>query len=604
MNEQLELADVIPASLAITAMRDSGYKNTAYALAELIDNAVQAEASLVQVVCQEQWEEISTRRRRRIQSIGVLDNGIGMDAETLRLSLQFGNGTRLNDRSGIGRFGMGLPNASISQAGRVEVWTWQNGVGNALYSYLDVREIQAGRLRAVPRPELMAPPSEWLEHSSELGETGTLVVWSEIDQARLTWKTAKATLENTSRLAGRVYRKRIHSGEVDIQLIAEDDENEVQYDQYVEANDPMYLIAPSDTPAPFGTSPMFQQWGERDQKFVIPVDDRDYEVVVRISWAKQETVPEDGTDRGSKPYGKHAARNVGVSLMRADREIDLDSSWARSYEPTERWWGVEVDFPPGLDEVFGLTNNKQSANIFSHMARFDWEQEAEEGETFLAFKERLREQNDPRVHLIDIVDYIRTQLTEVRNRLSDQTKGTRGGGKTRHSGATADDKASSKFKERAAEGHHAEGDRDVFDEKAREDLVRDLTRNKHYPEKDAREIADAVKRRERKTIFLEAFADSYALFQVEQRPGGITEIVFNRSHPAFDKLVSALDTNTGGATDADLVDRIHDASDTLRLLFAAWARYEIEDVPNRARVREARHEWGKMARVFLEDSSE
>lgn len=32
--------EVIPPKLAVKAMRDSGYKNTAYAIAELIDNSV------------------------------------------------------------------------------------------------------------------------------------------------------------------------------------------------------------------------------------------------------------------------------------------------------------------------------------------------------------------------------------------------------------------------------------------------------------------------------------------------------------------------------------------------------------------------------------
>ena len=35
--------EIIPPELAVKAMRDSGYKNTAYALAELIDNSVQAQ---------------------------------------------------------------------------------------------------------------------------------------------------------------------------------------------------------------------------------------------------------------------------------------------------------------------------------------------------------------------------------------------------------------------------------------------------------------------------------------------------------------------------------------------------------------------------------
>src|SRR3546814_1682769 len=63
------------------------------------------------------------------------------------------------------------------------------------------------------------------------------------------------------------------------------------------------------------------------------------------------------------------------------RELDLDPAWTNSYDPTERWWGVEVEFPSTLDEVFGVTNTKQSATIFSHMAQFDWKAEANPGES-------------------------------------------------------------------------------------------------------------------------------------------------------------------------------------------------------------------------------
>ena len=75
-----------------------------------------------------------------------------MNVAELRRALQFGNGGRLNDRSGIGRFGMGLPNSSISQARRVDVWSWQDGKANAIHSYLDVSEIEDGRLQNVQSP--------------------------------------------------------------------------------------------------------------------------------------------------------------------------------------------------------------------------------------------------------------------------------------------------------------------------------------------------------------------------------------------------------------------------------------------------------------------
>ena len=146
IGEQLRF-DFVPTALAVNAMRDNGYKNAAYAIAELIDNSIQARAGSVELLCVESEEQlIRERRRRRIRQVAVLDNGAGMDSEVLRQAIQFGNGTRLNDRSGIGRFGMGLPSASISQCRRLEVWL--AGLGNlgpdkpTLHTYLDLGEIE------------------------------------------------------------------------------------------------------------------------------------------------------------------------------------------------------------------------------------------------------------------------------------------------------------------------------------------------------------------------------------------------------------------------------------------------------------------------------
>lgn len=589
--------EIIPAHLAVKAMRDSGYRNTAYALAELIDNSVQAGATDVEVFCVEERQLVSERERRRISQIGVLDNGHGMSPKVLREALQFGNGSHLNDRSGIGRFGMGLPNSSISQCRRLDVWSWQSGPDNAMRTYLDVDDIEAGRLQKVPEPMHDPLPPEWRARARSLGTTGTLVLWQGFDEHRLTWRGARATLENTEALAGRMYRKFIGVGTVAIRLVALENDTET-FGRDARVNDPLYLMTPSSTPAPFESSPMFQPWGP-DEEFLVPFGGMDHKVFVRISWARPETVPDNGTDRGHQPYGKHAAKNIGVSILRAGRELDLDPGWANGYDPVERWWGVEVEFPPALDEVFGVPNNKQAATIFSAMAQFDWESEAEAGERYKELKDRLREEGDPRAELMDIAQYIHDQIRHVRARLKDQTKGLRSGGGRRHEDTSVEDRASTKFKERAESGYKTEQDNQVFDGEAKQSLVDDLVNRKNYPERAANEIADAVEKRGKRVIFVEAELDGYAFFKVEQRPGGITEIIFNTAHPAYDQLVLALDGDLEGATDKDLMERIANASDTMRMLFAAWARYEMEDVPNRGRINDMRHEWGKMARVFL-----
>src|SRR5262245_29147694 len=144
--------DFVPTHLVVKAMRDSGYKNAAYAIAELMDNSIQAGATSVELLCSEDEVQLQTRRRRRLDQIAVLDNGSGMDGRTLRTALQFGNGSYLDAKQGMGKFGMGLPNSSVSQCTRVDVWTWQSGPDSAIHTYLDVKQILDG-MTEVPDPE-------------------------------------------------------------------------------------------------------------------------------------------------------------------------------------------------------------------------------------------------------------------------------------------------------------------------------------------------------------------------------------------------------------------------------------------------------------------
>src|SRR5688572_26975365 len=145
----------------IQATRDSGYKGTASAISELVDNSLQAGADRISILLAEVGGEFPVE-------VSVLDNGRGMDPFTLRQALRFGGSSRFGDRSGLGRYGMGLPNSSLSQGCRVSVYTWQSlepqrskakrqAVPETVYtSYLDVDEIARGELKNVPVPRVAA----------------------------------------------------------------------------------------------------------------------------------------------------------------------------------------------------------------------------------------------------------------------------------------------------------------------------------------------------------------------------------------------------------------------------------------------------------------
>ena len=613
-NVQQELfkdADIMPAEYAITALRDSGYKNTAYALAELIDNSQQARASSIEILCVQTREIISYRERSRLSKIAVLDNGTGMNAVTLHMALQFGRGSYLEDRSGIGRFGIGLPNASISQARRVEVWSWQNGPDNALLSYIDVDEIEAGKQKKIPTPKHQVLPKEWRNMSDQISKSGTLVVWSKLDPHRLTWKTAKATLVNTERLVGRIYRRFILDESISIRLYAQEETGEIVYDEYAAFEDPLYLSASRLVPEPFNEQPMFDHVFDDPQN--IEFGGSTYTVNVRYSLAKKETIEFAGTmrNRGQMPYGLHAAKNIGVSLVRAGRELVLDPSWCIGYDPRERWWGAEVEFPPALDEVFGVTNNKQAATHFAELASLDWKQLKEDDEEFRDVVIRLKEEGDPRGYLLPLQDSIKRTLGQLRDEIEKQGKGRRSTRKNRHNEpddvtGTVNESWKGRSKERPIHGEEQpRTDQDY------EELKEDITQNKKYAETDAEALVELIRQADLRVVFLEAdFTNSTQLFNVEIKGGNVTEIIFNRRHPAFRDIfgtINTIDEDVENLEQQEVLERLRRAVNATKIIFAAWGRYEREAGVDRARrLEKVRNDWGQIAASFLEpeDDSE
>ena len=609
---------IFPIDLIVSAMRDSGYKNTAYALAELIDNSVQAGARLVEAICFEKEMQVGSRRRKRIDQIAVIDNGTGMDGDVLRASLMFGNGTRLNDRSGIGRFGVGLPNASFSQGRKVEIWSWQNSsVSNALYTYIDYDEIKDSGMVCVPEP-VHSKPHDFILGLSQQdylnNKNGTIVLWSKLDDERMTWKTSSSTIKHTSKLAGRIYRHLIKDGSVQIELSSFDlDKNEITIPQEpLLPNDPLYLIDVSSTPAPFDKNAMFQPLGD---SYIFDIEWKGVksQVTVTCSIAKKETVSEadkvNVRNRGDMPYGKDADKNVGVSLVRANRELLLDPSWANHSDPRDRWWGCEISFSPDLDEVFGVVNNKQEATVWGQFAQSEWEDLRDnDNETLSDVIDRLKEEGDPRGVLVAISKYVKDQINIMRSILKDQTKG-RNAKPKRHENPLAPDVPDIATNRRDERAKHRQTDRD--NESLSEDdkgvLRQDLVTKSGYSEDAAARKVDLIWTRKRHVDFIEEAENSPAFFSINLRPGGLSLISLNNRHLFFQRLKPLLDEETDLETLSveDCREQLADTREVLQLLFAAWARLEEETaLEARRKLDQIRYDWGAMVNFYLDEEAE
>ena len=625
---------IIDSKMTVQAMRDSGYKSTTHALAELIDNSIEGGATAIEIFGVNRRSERTGRFM--LKELAVLDNGEGMDEFTLRGSLRYGHGTR-RMRQGIGRFGLGLPNSSMSQARRVDVWSWQSGVTNALHTWLSVDDVESGA-REIPVPEWQSIPSVYHEASrSGFSDSGTLVVWSDLD--RVEWKHASTTFRHTEILLGRIYRRflanssdRLHSGDPrnndigprrSITCIPVQDNGGsacIQKAQIVEVkpNDPLYLMSDTSCPELFGIGPMFIE--VEGSPFSIPVvyKGQQYEVRVRASYARthvrysfdQEAEwPEKwiGMDAGRTPWGKHADQNMGISLVRAHREIQLDDTWIARDDPRERWWTVEIDFPTEIDEVFGVTNNKQGTMTFQRLARYDWKREALPGEESPGdVRRRMEEDGDHRFYLLDLRKQIENAIKLMRSRVR-LTKQPRNSRHILDEDQKADAKATNAIKRRIEEGYEGESDRAGeigTEEEHKEIQVESLTDRHHLDHKDALQKIDETIQTQSRVRWIQSAQSSAAFFDIESLPN-VIQVALNTNHPVHSHLYDIMHPDVDELTEDEVRERLARSAAAFRILIYSWARYEEEQTDRaRRQVRDARVEWGKYAEEFFDEEDD
>ena len=605
---------IVSAKLTVEAMRDSGYKSTDHALAELIDNSVEAGSDLVEIITVEvPPDPLQPYARPKVSQIAVADNGEGMDSVTLRRALKFGDGTRLErSKRGIGRFGVGLPQSTISQCKRVDIWTWQNGAHNALHCYLDLDEINTNGRQDVPEPKPEPVPDRWQEVlSNSTDPSGTLVVWSKLDRIR--WSGGKKTLERTAELCGRIYRKFLTDEKrpllINLMLASDQDGLLTLVDDHdCPPNDPLYLMSPSSTPIPFHDRPMFKLFNERT--WPVKVGALHGKIHVRCTMATTDAINEEKSNiawprsynnPGSSPWGKHADRNKGVSIVRAGRELEVSLAWVNNYEPEERWWSVEVEFDPILDEIFGVVNNKQHAHNFVSGANANWEEMKDPDETIGAFRERLEETADPRIHLLEVWTWIDDQIKRMREERSKIRKGTR---KPRHpqTGEEVEDVATKVINEQTAQGET--GDSDNAPETSRDQKIEQIIKSAkqvRVDEETAREWAEQTVDSGRRVLLKSVpLGHRDAFFDVES-VNDVIEVWLNEQHPVHKHLIEVLTNDIEDHSLEDLTKRIQTAEFTLRMLFIAWARHEDKAPAGyKGTLEDVRMDWGRETRKFLD----
>lgn len=376
------------------ALRNTGYKNIECAMSEIIDNSVQADAKNIIVIISEELNKKTGHKN--ITEIAFLDDGNGMTYEEIEGCLGIGYSTR-TDRKGMGRFGVGLPQASLYACPAVDVYSWQDGYNNCKKVFLDINKIKSEEQTEIEDPISAKIPKKYEKYLKykiaadnkeyDFTQHGTFVLWKNCD--RVTPKTVNFLFKKLDFSLGQKFRYFIKEGGTsNIRLIHHENED---FTHEIMPNDPLMLMEdnyvlgnPSD-PGNISpgnnincTVPVFEPYTNDEYPdgiipFMVKYKDPNTEEIkeseVKIKFSKVKNIFYDQTaipkDPGRTELGKHVKRLEGISIVRANREIDFGQFdfYENINQPEHRWWGCEIRFNPELDEAFGVANNKQHVEL-------------------------------------------------------------------------------------------------------------------------------------------------------------------------------------------------------------------------------------------------
>jgi hypothetical protein len=349
--------DILVGDAFVRGMRDIGYKSSAFAIAELIDNSIQAAATQIDVV-------FGFDAGAKPSQIAVIDDGHGMEPTMVRASLVWGAGTRAENRAGFGKYGYGLPSASVSQCHRVTVYS-KTESGTWHSAYLDIDEIKDGKWTKNGRIEMPIekshqPPAFVIDSLKKARRWdsfthGTVVVWGgELD--RIDFKTREALKANLLTQLGVIYRNYLVATPMTVD------------GEPVQPCDPLFL------------TPGFRYY-DLDADRATALDPATVEIKdkktgealgrMRVRYALMPPTffrkPEaKNTNKPGRTQMNErleiADANNGIIFTRNGRQIDVVRPPRGISSPnatTDRYWAVEVDFDATLDEWFSITTSKQ-----------------------------------------------------------------------------------------------------------------------------------------------------------------------------------------------------------------------------------------------------
>ncbi len=518
----------------VNALRDLGYNDTTSAVCEHVDNGIQWGAKEVRVYFNE-----SRRRASKKIDVLVLDTGPGMAPNVLRAACAFGGSMCYDNRSGLGRYGMGMKAAALSLAPAFEIYSWQEK--GAFYSMtLDINVIGDDRANVVTLPEAtfseklpteieqiliatMSYPKNPAETQTvlaenvgtlydRLGRSGTLIYIPACDR---TSRTVKTLVDKATQGMSTIYRRQLARG---VRIYVNN--------RQVQPFDPTYWMENA-------WHSRVEEITEKRSRLIrswdieVPVEEGSEKV--KIVKARLFLLPLDDwyvKDRRVLKDLRVFDRAV-ISFMRSEREVDRDHMHAivGKFHPVDNWWRLEIEFPAELDEAFGVAVNKQGVRPKDYVSSL-------------------------------IKANIREDLAHVRATIA-KHNATRAAGGGKSQSTEAERRATEADPLQPALLPNQPEPRNDEEQATLERNLRDLAI--HY--RNDRETNDEAFERIKRSRYLTTFKhdEDAAFYRVDYQLGKVI-LTINTAHPFFQKVYAPLKalalrtTPLGGSSEADDMD--------------------------------------------------
>jgi len=336
--------EVIPAARRLVrSLRDMGYEFV-QAVADVVDNSIAAGASRI---------DITLRYDANDSWLRIADNGCGMNGGTITEAMRYGANARDYETDDLGKFGLGLKTASMSQCRRLTVASRIDPDAKRIEArQFDLDHIESANrweifiLSAADRSDILVAPL--LDH------TGTVVLWERLDRVleyRDPWgeRARKGLLALTQRLEEHLAMvfHRFITGEAR-KLAGRSRKIALSVNGApIEAWDP-FAREESATVSLDAVSLPVTSGTVRFQPYILP--------------SEKKFSSKNAHERASGPNRWNSQQ--GFYIYRADRMIQ-SGGWCRMRTADEhtKLARAALDFDPHLDDAFEISVNKTRVKL-------------------------------------------------------------------------------------------------------------------------------------------------------------------------------------------------------------------------------------------------